>query len=300
MDWLQLAFDCRAEEVDALTDLLGRLGAESVSVSGDNGAALLATSSENPGYWPASRIAALLPAEADLDILLACVRNAAGADGLRNLLIEPVADRDWVADGRAAHGPLEFGDRLCICPSWASAPQGKQVLTLDPGLAFGTGAHATTALCLEWIAANDLDGRTVIDYGCGSGVLALAAAKLGAAGVHAVDVDPVAVAVTLENALKNGLEARIAAEHPDSAGLAPADLLVANILFTPLIELAPRFAALVRPGGDILLSGILATQAEACLGRYTRWFTMAPPRYRGEWALLAGRRRARDMKGEDG
>jgi ribosomal protein L11 methyltransferase len=300
MDWLQLAFDCRAEEVDALTDLLGRLGAESVSVSRGNGAPLLAAATENPGYWPASRIAALLPAEADLDILLACVRNAAGPGGLRNLRIEPVADRDWIAAGRAAQGVLEFGDRLCICPSWGSAPHGKQVLTLDPGLAFGTGAHATTALCLEWIATNDLAGRTVIDYGCGSGVLALAAARLGAAAVHAVDVDPVAVAVTVENALKNGLAARVSAGHPDGAGLVPVDLLVANILLGPLIELAPRFATLVRAGGDILLSGILATQAEACLGRYTRWFTMAAPRYRGEWALLAGRRRASDGEGEDG
>lgn len=300
MGWLQLVFDCRAEEVDALTDLLGRLGAESVSVSGGDGQALLATSTEEPGYWPASRIAALLPMEADLDILLACLRNAVGAAGLRGVRVEPVADRDWAAAGRTAHGPLEFGDRLCICPSWAQPPAGKQVLTLDPGLAFGTGAHATTALCLEWIAARDLDGRTVIDYGCGSGVLALAAAKLGAAGVRAVDIDPVAVAVTAENALKNGLGDRITAGFPDVAEAAPVDLLMANILFGPLIDLAPRFAALVKPDGEIALAGLLSTQAEACLGRYVRWFNMAPPRYRGEWALLAGCRRGRDGEGEDG
>jgi ribosomal protein L11 methyltransferase len=300
MDRLQLSFECTADEVEALTDLLARLGAESVSVSGGNDEALLAASTENPGYWSASRIAALLPADADLDILLACLRNAAGTDGLRNLQMGPVADRDWIAAGHGAHGPLEFGDRLCICPSWAKAPAGKQVLTLDPGLAFGTGAHATTALCLEWIASNDFHGRTVIDYGCGSGVLALAAAKLGAVNALAVDVDPVAVAVTAENALNNGLGARVTAGHPDAAQFTPADFLVANILFGPLVDLAPRFAALVRPGGDILLSGVLATQAEACLGRYARWFNMAPPRYRDEWALLAGRRRVGDGGGDDG
>lgn len=300
MDRLQLAFDCRAEEVDALTELLERLGAESVSVSGGSDEALLVSSTEDPGYWRASRIAALLPTDADLDILLACLRNAAGTDGLCNLQLEPVADRDWVAAGHASRGPLEFGVRLCICPSWARAPAGKQVLTLDPGLAFGTGAHATTALCLEWIATSDLSGRTVIDYGCGSGVLALAAVALGADTAQAVDVDPLAVSETTENARKNGLGGRVTAGHPDAAGLVPADFLVANILLGPLIELAPRFAALVRPGGDIVLSGILATQAEACLGRYARWFNMAPPRYRDEWALLAGRRRARDGEDEDG
>ena len=290
MYWLRLSFGCAAAQVDALSGLLERLGAESISVSG---AALPpAEIIEAPAYWPENRIVALLPAEADLDIVLACLRNRAGADGIQNAAIEPLADRDWVVSGCEAHGPMFYGDRLCICPSWARAPAGKQVLTLDPGLAFGTGAHATTALCLEWLAESDLHGRTVIDYGCGSGVLALAAAKLGAARVTAVDVDPVAVTVTRENARRNGLDDRVTSSTPDEGGLPAADLLLANILLKPLLELAPRFAALTRPGGEILLSGILATQAESCLGRYGGWFTMTPPRYRAEWALLAGRRLA--------
>jgi len=294
MEWLRLRFDCGAEQVDALTDLLARLGAGSVSVTDGGSEPLLAGSTEAAGYWSVSRVTALLPTDADLDVALACLRNLAGVDGLQNARIEPLADRDWVAAGREAHGPLLFGDRLCICPSWAQAPEGKQVLTLDPGLAFGTGTHATTALCLEWLAAAELRDRTVIDYGCGSGVLALAAAKLGAARVHAVDVDPVAVTVTRENARRNTLDALVAASDTDAA-VEAADVLVANILLGPLLDLAPRFAALVRAGGEIVLSGILATQAEACLGRYGRWFTMAPARYRDEWALLIGRRRA----GED-
>jgi ribosomal protein L11 methyltransferase len=291
MQWLRLAFDCRAERVEALSELLERLGAESVAVSGAAAGTLMTAATESPGYWPVSRLAALLPEDADLDIILACLRNAAGPDGLRNCRIEVLPDRDWIAAGREGQGALLFGERLCICPSWVRPPAGKQVLTLDPGLAFGTGAHATTALCLDWIAAQDLNGREVIDYGCGSGVLALAAAVLGARRVYAVDIDAAAVSATAENARRNALGDVVVAAHPDTAPLVPVDLLFANILLGPLLELAPRFAELLKPGGEMLLSGILATQSEACLGHYARWFTMAAPRYRAEWALLHGCRR---------
>lgn len=297
MHWLRLSFDCSAGQVDTLTDLLERLGAESVSVSGGGNESLLAESTEATGYWAACRIGALLPADADFDIVLACLRNAAGVPGLRNAGVEPLPDRDWVAAGREAQGALQFGERLCICPSWIPAPAGKQVLTLDPGLAFGTGAHATTALCLEWLAGTDLRGRTVIDYGCGSGVLGLAAAKLGASRVHAIDVDPVAVAATSENAGRNGLAGVVTSGLPGAGPLPVVDLLVANILLGPLLELAEHFAPLVRPGGRIVLSGILAAQADACLGHYGRWFNMAAPRYRDEWALLYGERRPGDGRG---
>lgn len=292
MQWLRLGFDCDAEQVDALAELLERLGAESLSISGGARVAPTAGFGQAPACRPDSRVSALLPMGSDLDIILACLRNRAGSAGLRNASITPLLDRDWVAAGREAHGPMLFGDRLCICPSWASAPAGKRVLTLDPGLAFGTGAHATTALCLEWIAERDWSGREVIDYGCGSGVLALAAAALGAMRVLAIDLDPVAVTVAADNTRRNGLAAIVSAAEPDAAAPGPADLLLANILLGPLLDLAPRFAALVKPEGEILLSGILATQAETCLGRYARWFNMAPPRFRAEWALLTGRRRA--------
>lgn len=294
MSWLRLALDCDGTQVPALSELLQRLGAEAVSVERAGGPELLLAADERAAYWERSRISALLPADADLDIVIACLRQCAAPSALSNPAVERVADRDWVAIGRAAHGPLLFGGRLCICPSWAEAPAAAPLptLVLDPGLAFGTGAHPTTALCLEQLAARPPQDGEVIDYGCGSGVLGLAAALLGARRVTAVDVDAQARAATRANAARNGMADRVRAQAPELPLPAPADLLLANILLAPLLELAPRFAALTRPGGSILLSGLLATQADACAAAYRPWFELEPALFRDEWALLAGRRLA--------
>jgi ribosomal protein L11 methyltransferase len=189
--------------------------------------------------------------------------------------------------------PMRFGRRLWIYP-WNIEPPADDadaiVVRLDPGLAFGTGTHPTTALCLEWLDARDLSGTTVIDYGCGSGVLAIAALKLGAARVVGVDNDPQALAASRDNAERNGVADRLALVAPDAFSEAPADVLVANILAGPLDELAPLFARCVKPGGELALSGILRGQETALLQRYAEWFEALQVEARDDWIRIAGRR----------
>ena len=163
-------------------------------------------------------------------------------------------------------------------------------MILDPGLAFGTGTHPTTRLCLDWLAHHDIKDKCVIDYGCGSGILALAAARLGAVKVYAVDIDPQAIRATGENTSLNQLEDRLVIASTDDVELPAADILLANILLNPLIELAPVFDSLVKTGCDIVLSGILSTQSTECLASYSQWFKMSQPEYEEEWARLHGRR----------
>jgi ribosomal protein L11 methyltransferase len=166
------------------------------------------------------------------------------------------------------------------------------MIELDPGLAFGTGTHPTTALCLEWLDGADLVGRSVIDYGCGSGVLAVAALKLGAAHVLAIDIDPQALLATRDNALRNHVDGSLDVRLDTEAPQAPADIVLANILAEPLLSLAPQFAQLVVPGGRLVLSGILGSQAEAVAGRYAPWFDIDPAIVRDDWVRLDGTRRS--------
>ena len=291
MAWLRMRFDCGPAQVDAASDLLERFGATSVSIiplAGD----LFADAPGGTAYWPSNRLAALLAPDTDLDILLACLRNRVGPANIRNATFEAVADRNWGAEYRATRGPICFGDFLCICPSWAQPAAAEHVIFLDPGLAFGTGSHGTTALCLDWLVTTDLHGLNVIDYGCGSGILAMAAATMGARAVDAVDFDPEAVAVARDNVAKNGLGQQVRVSVCDEVEMTVADILIANILLQPLVELAPRFSALVKPRGMIVLSGILATQVEECVSAYGPWFVFSGPEFRDEWAMLHGTRSA--------
>ena len=188
---------------------------------------------------------------------------------------------------------MRFGRRLWVCPGGLPAgdPDGIRI-ELDPGLAFGTGTHPTTALCLEWLESAALDGRSVVDYGCGSGILAIAAAILGAAEVRAVDIDPQALIATDANAERNGVRSRLQITLDHDLPRSGTDVLVANILAGPLVELAPAFAAAVRPGGRIALSGILAGQSNTVTAAYRPWFDIALTATREGWTLLAGQRRA--------
>ena len=187
--------------------------------------------------------------------------------------------------------PLQFGRRLWICPKWHTPPQPDDVnIMLDPGLAFGTGTHPTTALCLEWLDSKDLNGKTMIDYGCGSGILAIAAAKLGAHQVYAVDHDPQALNATTNNAIANLVDDRISISAPVALPDLTVDVLLANILAGPLLDLAPRFAQLVRKGGSLVLSGILNEQTSILMEKYHTWFNMEPATTREEWVRLNGQR----------
>ena len=210
--------------------------------------------------------------------------------------METLADRAWEREWLNDFKPMRFGRRLWICPGGQlpTTPQANDtvLIELDPGLAFGTGTHPTTALCLEWLDAADVAGKRVIDYGCGSGILAIAAAKSGATAVSAVDIDPQALIATRDNAERNGVAQLITPRLVEGATLAPADILLANILAGPLESLAPTFASLVPTGGRVVLSGILRNQAEAVATTYAAWFDIAPAVVRDDWARLDGVRRA--------
>lgn len=291
MNWLKLTLACPSASVENIAGLLQRFGATSISLSAASAEPLLVEAGDAPeGQWEDTRLSALLDADTDLDILLACLRNCVAAGSIMaGPHIECVADRDWVGAAQELHRPLIFADRLCICPGWHEPPPGvPQVVRLDPGLAFGTGKHETTAMCLEWLARQDLAGKRVIDYGCGSGVLALAAARLGARAVLAVDIDPQALQVARDNTVHNHLQDIITVIQPDQMTAPAAEVLLANILLHPLLALAPVFTEMVTRGGHLLLSGLLAPQAEECLAAYQTWFNMEAPVYRNEWALLHG------------
>ena len=292
MSWLQLTLECPEADVEKLSQLLEKFNADSISLSAVSGAALLADGAGlREEFWERTRISALLHEDTDLDILLACLRNCAGTDHILGHQIALIDDRDWVGEVQQSHQPRIFGNQLCICPGWCSPPDPiPHLIILDPGLAFGTGGHDTTAMCLDWLVQNEISGRVVIDYGCGSGVLALAAASLGASHVYAVDIDPQALEASRFNADRNNLHGNITVAHPDRIKLPVADILLANVLLSPLLELAPEFARRVCGGGSVVLSGVLAVQSEECLAAYQTWFNMDAPWYRSEWALLYGTR----------
>ena len=301
MAWLQLTLDCERKVVETLSDLLERFGAVSVSLSAVTGEAALAEGVVlREEFWERTRISALLHEDTDLDILLACLRNCAGPDRIHGHQIQVVGDRDWVNEVQQSLRPQIFGDRLCICPGWYAPPDNiPHLIMLDPGLAFGTGGHDTTAMCLDWLVQNDITGKVVIDYGCGSGVLALAAAALGASHVYAVDIDPQALAASRSNAERNRRQFNITVAHPGEIKLPAADILLANVLLGPLLKLAPEFARLVCGGGTVVLSGLLVVQSEECLAAYQTWFNMAHPWHRKEWVLLHGVRIQGHQSGQE-
>ena len=295
MSFVALRFDASAAAAEAWSDALLDAGALSIDVSDPRAG----TANESPLYgepgeavaqrWTLSRVVALFAADADWQSAL---RDAAQALAQPVPPHEtfPVADQDWVRQTQAQFGPIEIAHGFWIVPSWSAVPEpGAISLRLDPGLAFGTGSHPTTRLCLEWLHETLSGGESVLDYGCGSGILAIAAAKLGAGRVVGVDVDPQAVRASDSNARRNDVTAVFV--EPDALPPATNDVVVANILANPLILLAPALAQRVAVGGRIALSGILEEQADSVIAAYVRWFTLA--RWRGSegWVLLAGERK---------
>ena len=246
---------------------------------------------EHP-VWPVTQVVALFPDDCDAGRATQRLREA-----LHDAVIEPrlerLEDRDWSSTWRETFHAMRFGAHLWVVPSGEQAPESDAVtIHLDPGLALGTGTHGTTALCLEWLDAHPPLGREVIDYGCGSGILAIAAGKLGASRVRAVDIDPQALLATRENAGRNGMAQRVDALFPEALDARPVDLLIANILANPLIELADTLASRVSLQGRIVLTGILAEQAGYVMTAYRPWFEFREPVKREGWVLLEGVKRS--------
>jgi ribosomal protein L11 methyltransferase len=237
-------------------------------------------------------VIALYELDADLDGVGERVRKAFGADRLRDWRQELIEDQAWERAWMEYYHPMKFGGKLWVCPTGQEQHEpGTVCMLLDPGLAFGTGTHPTTALCLEWLAEHDLAGKTVIDYGCGSGILAVAAMLLGAKEAHAVDIDPQALTATLSNAEKNAVQDNIKVYLPEQLPRMQADIVLANILAKPLCELGGRIADLVKSGGALVLSGILAEQTTQVADAYKSFIELNDPVQQEDWIRLDGVKR---------
>jgi len=291
MPWLEFSLDVPGDKAEAVTAALDEAGALSVTILDAADEPLLEPLPGETPLWKNARVVALFESGTDPRPLQQTLRDMLEAPGLQ-LQVEQLDDRDWSTTWRDSFGAMCFGRRLWVCPVGESPGQQDAVVVhLDPGLAFGTGTHATTALCLEWLDAHPPAGMSVIDYGCGSGILAIAAHKLGAEAVAAVDIDPQALQATAENARRNQIHERLSVMFPQDLEARPVDLVLANILAQPLIDHADSLATLVKPGGYIVLTGILTEQADEVLAAYRHWFDFSAPVQREEWTLLSGKRR---------
>ena len=294
--WLSVAFAADAEHAEALSDALLALGALSVGVEdADAGTERETPQFGEPGHSPAplwahSRIVALFDKTADLPLIAATAAGEAGLGATPPYDVTEVAEQDWVRLTQSQFGPIRINERLWIVPSWHEAPDPQAInLELDPGLAFGTGSHPTTRLCLEWLCSHVSPGASVLDYGCGSGILAIAAAKLGGARVVGVDIDDNALAAAAGNAGRNHATVQLAhSMHPLDTSF---DIVVANILTNPLCVLAPLLIERARPGALIALSGILAAQAGQVRQAYRPAFDLTVWAEREGWILLEGVRK---------
>ncbi|MDH3747728.1 MAG: 50S ribosomal protein L11 methyltransferase [Gammaproteobacteria bacterium] len=295
MDWQQFVMDLKSLNAEHVEEIFARHGAFSVTLTDAADNPVLEPAAGETPLWSDTRITALFSADADL---VAVTDDLVATLGVRRLpphRIKILADRAWEREWLKDFAPMRFGNRLWICPGDTTAPDDSVVVHLDPGLAFGTGTHPTTALCLDWLDGRDLDGRTVLDYGCGSGVLAIAATKLGCRSATAMDIDPQAVTATLANAAHNGVANSIQVLADDATITGHYDIVVANILAGPLIELAESISMRLSSGGELALSGILSDQVNKIQAAYGPWIELDAPVYRSQgdqtWALLSGNRR---------
>lgn len=293
MSWIQLSLAAGELDPEQVSDQFMEMGAVSVTFLDSADEPVLEPAPGETPLWSQTRVVALFEAGLSREMLIKQVADQLGEAAADRLQIEHLDDRDWVRAWMDEFQPMRFGERLWICPSHMSPPEPDAVnLYLDPGLAFGTGTHPTTALCLEWLDRNLPEGLTVIDYGCGSGILAIAAARLGARQVWAVDNDPQALIATRDNAARNGVAERIETLLPDALPAIQADLMLANILANPLVTLAPTLAARLRPGGRIVLSGILAEQEGMIRRAYETAFESLSVERQEDWIRIDGVRRA--------
>jgi ribosomal protein L11 methyltransferase len=295
MAWLELHIKTTADYADSLSDQLALLGAEAVTFQDAGDQPIYEPVPGELKFWQETIVIGLFNHELQPEPILAYLEDQQISGLIKSFSLKEIADQDWERTCLEHFKPIQFGKRLWVCPSWQTPVDAKAVnVILDPGLAFGTGTHPTTALCLEWLDQHINNQTVVMDYGCGSGILALAALKLGAEQVIAVDNDPQALEATLKNSQRNPDVAQgLVAYFPNEINELniSADVLIANILAAPLIELASRFADFTHPGSDLLLSGILVEQVEQVISAYQPWFYFKRPIIqRGGWARVEGTR----------
>ncbi len=290
MPWIQLRLSADEETAEKYSDWLMACGAQAVTFIDSKDTPIY---EPLPGdeqiYWSDTVVMGLYDASHDMDKVIAYLQRIHPDKAAMQYKLEQLEDKDWEREWMDNFHPMQFGQRLWICPSWREVPDPQAVnVMLDPGLAFGTGTHPTTALCLTWLDSLDLSNKTVVDFGCGSGILSLAALKLGAKEVIGIDIDPQALQASKANAERNNVADRLSLYLPANQPSIKADVVVANILAGPLRELAPVIMEFVAQGGQLALSGILEEQAQALQQLYGQWCEMNPIVIQDEWALLSG------------
>lgn len=292
MPWLQVRLAISPEQAETYEDALLEVGAVSVTFMDAEDQPIFEPELNTTPLWSHTHLLALFEADTDAEHVLAHLRLLTGAE-LPEHMSEVIEDQDWERSWMDNFQPMRFGNRLWIVPSWHAAPEPEAVnLLLDPGLAFGTGTHPTTALCLEWLDGQDLNGCDLLDFGCGSGILAIAALLLGAKQAVGTDIDVQALEASRDNAGRNNLAPeRFELYLPEDMPAQQADVLVANILAGPLVALAPQLATLIKTGGRLALSGILAEQGEEVAAAYADTFELDPIANRDGWVRITGRRR---------
>lgn len=290
MHWIQLTLIADLVAAEPISELFHQSGAIAVTFHNAGQQPIFEPELQTTPLWNKTQVIGLFDANADIKILLQQLKKNVSQEVFHSQRIEILSEKDWIREYQQNFQPLKFGKNLWVCPSWHKIPDNHAVnIILDPGLAFGTGTHATTALCLEWLEANIKNSEVVIDYGCGSGILAIAALKLGAKQSYAIDIDPQALTAVETNRSSNQLSTtQLLAFFPQHLPIIKVDILIANILAKPLIELAETFSSLIKSQGKLVLSGILLEQVTEVCAVYQPWFKFSPPIYKDEWARLEG------------
>lgn len=290
MAWVQIRFAIKSDYVDDISDLLMELGCVSVTfTANDPNEAVFELFPGDVKYWQTSTVVGLFDANTQMEHIANVLSEQEMFEGKFQYKVEQVEDKDWEREWMDNFHPIQFGERLWICPSWREIPDPNACnVILDPGLAFGTGTHATTALCLEWLEKMDLTDKTILDFGCGSGILAIAALKLGAKRAIGIDIDPKAITASMENAERNGVADKIELYLPDDAPEFETDVILANILAAPLKELKHIICGYGQTGTELALSGILSEQAEDVANHYAPLVKLSPVTQKDEWVRIDG------------
>jgi ribosomal protein L11 methyltransferase len=293
MPWIQLRLSANEDTSEKYSDWLSACGAQAVTfVDAQDTPIYEPLPGDEVIYWHNTVVMGLFEASHDMDKVISYLQGIHPDKNEMAYKLEQLEDKDWEREWMDNFHPMKFGQRLWICPSWLEVPDPTAVnVMLDPGLAFGTGTHPTTALCLTWLDGLDLVGKTVVDFGCGSGILSLAALKLGAKKVIGIDIDPQALQASKANAERNGVDDRLELFLPKDQPKLTADVVVANILAGPLRELAPTIIQFVAPNGLLALSGILEEQANELQIIYGQWCEMDAIAVQEEWVRLSGKRK---------
>lgn len=289
MPWLQLKIVSPRTDVKKLESALLKTGAASVTLEDNADQPIFEPALGETPLWDQVRITGLYDAEIDTAEITAKIANKLRGQ-IPHHKWEQLEDKDWEREWMNNYHAIRCGERLWICPSWQQPPEPDKInLMLDPGLAFGTGTHPTTFMCMQWIDQQDFSGLDIVDYGCGSGILGIATLLMGAKKVIGIDIDPQALLATTENAKRNNLpEDAMPVFLPKDCPEFQADIMLANILAGPLAELAPALNAMTKVGGKICLSGILAIQADAVKTAYANWFDFDPIGTQEEWVRITG------------